>query len=133
MGCVFYLPLFVSCIAVNCGQLDSPLNGRVIQTGMIFGSIALYNCDEGFTLTGSVTRTCQPIGLWSGIEPYCAGECVCACVCLHIRVYVIVCAVCVCVCVMQPLVCGIFNSSFPEFSPKQLLTVVTSLVPPTGQ
>eukprot|EP00731_Ephydatia_muelleri_P030228 Em0021g751a len=62
-----------TCTAVNCGQLESPLNGRVIQTGTIFGSIALYNCDEGFTLTGSVTRTCQPIGLWSGIEPYCAA------------------------------------------------------------
>lgn len=62
-----------TCIAVTCGPLEFPLNGRVIQTGTVFGSIALYNCDEGYTLTGSVTRTCQPVGLWSGIEPYCAA------------------------------------------------------------
>ena len=132
-----------SCIAVNCGQLDTPLNGRVILTGMIFGSIALYNCDEGYTLTGSVTRTCQPIGLWSGIEPYCAGEymcmCVCgafvcknvcACVCL-VCLYACVC-VCVCVCVCIHALSLYISFLFQTFN-KQLLIVAASSVLPTGQ
>ena len=34
-------------------------------------SVANYNCDIGFELVGSETRTCQSGSGWSGVEPSC--------------------------------------------------------------
>lgn len=58
--------------AVECGSLPNPLNGRVSFTGIEFGSVANYTCNEGYTLHhGDAQRTCGPEGGWSGIEPTC--------------------------------------------------------------
>jgi len=35
------------------------------------GETCTFTCDDGFTLTGSSTRTCQDDGTWSGTEPMC--------------------------------------------------------------
>ena len=38
---------------------------------MTFESIAEYGCNEGFTLSGNQSRTCQADGTWSGVDPVC--------------------------------------------------------------
>ena len=57
----------------DCG--DPPLveNGDFNTTGTIFQSVAEYGCDEGFTLSGSQSRTCQANGTWSGADPVCVA------------------------------------------------------------
>lgn len=58
--------------AVECGSLPNPLNGRVSLTGIEFGSVANYTCNEGYTLQhGDARRRCGPEGEWSGTEPTC--------------------------------------------------------------
>lgn len=44
--------------------------------GTRLGSVALYVCDSGYSLSApSHTRTCLPQGVWSQL-PQCVGECV---------------------------------------------------------
>ena len=43
-----------------------------------FGNTATYSCSDGFSLEGSLTRTCGRagsgvIGMWSGTAPICTG------------------------------------------------------------
>ena len=63
-----------SCSAVDCGSLPNPANGQVILTTTTVGSIAIYDCNEGFGLLGTSTRTCQPNGNWSDEAPTCERE-----------------------------------------------------------
>ena len=84
---------FISSSAVLCGALPDIRFGSVSLTGTGFGSVATYVCDAGYTLVGSLTRTCQASGEWSGEEPICRG----VCVCVHACVWCV--CVCVCVCV----------------------------------
>ena len=66
--------LFIFFTAVNCGTLSSPANGQVSHTGgTTFGQTATYNCDTGYNLVGSSTRTCQATRVWSGSTPTCQG------------------------------------------------------------
>ena len=64
------------CRQVTCKVLQSPLNGRVIQTGTQVGDMATYACLPGFVLRGPEIRTCEANGAWSLQEPTCVGECV---------------------------------------------------------
>ncbi len=58
--------------AVDCGILVPPLFGSVATTsGSTFGSVATYICDEGHTIDGSATRTCQSSAEWTGESPLC--------------------------------------------------------------
>lgn len=36
-----------------------------------YGDTCNFRCDDGYTLTGSVTRTCQSDGSWSGTNSFC--------------------------------------------------------------
>ena len=38
------------------------------------GSIALYSCQEGYTLNGNDERTCLSDGEWSGADPTCESK-----------------------------------------------------------
>ena len=61
-------------IAVNCGTLTNPTNGRVIHTGgTTFGQTATYSCNTGYDLVGDSVRTCQATRVWSGSAPACQG------------------------------------------------------------
>ena len=61
-------------IAVDCEQLEHPVDGQVIATATTFGSIASYMCREGHILVnGSTNRTCQADAHWSGTRPTCIG------------------------------------------------------------
>ncbi|XP_065903790.1 adhesion G-protein coupled receptor V1-like [Dysidea avara] len=63
--------VFITDDDVNCGNPRQPVNGQVTFTTDYRGSIATYNCNEGYVLCGSRNRTCQPNGLWSGSPPDC--------------------------------------------------------------
>ena len=56
----------------TCGQLSGPVNGALsLSSGVSEGSVATYTCNPGFTLTGSVTRTCTSEGGWTPAAPVC--------------------------------------------------------------
>ena len=59
--------------AVMCPALVAPINGAVTWTSLTVGGVATYVCDDGFELEGSMTRTCESSGMWSGEEPMCSG------------------------------------------------------------
>lgn len=66
--------LFCVCAAkLSCDVLMEPDGGSVVHTGRTIGSEATYNCRQGFSLQGNMTRICQPDGMWSGNEPTCEG------------------------------------------------------------
>ena len=59
---------------MNCGSLTDPANGQVNHVaGTTFRQTATYSCNTGYNLVGDSTRTCQAIGIWSGIAPTCQG------------------------------------------------------------
>ena len=59
---------------IDCGDLQSPLNGSVILNGTVEGNSATYTCDEGFLPDGPVVRMCRNDKMWSGVPPMCEGE-----------------------------------------------------------
>ncbi|KAG8570229.1 hypothetical protein GDO81_011162, partial [Engystomops pustulosus] len=64
------------CQITSCGELPVPPNGKKIGTQATFGSTAIFTCDTGYMLVGSVVRECLSSGLWSGTETRClAGHC----------------------------------------------------------
>ena len=60
--------------AVECPVLTDPLNGSVFFTTTTFNSVATYECDDGFILSGSEQRTCLETGQWSGEDPTCVRK-----------------------------------------------------------
>jgi hypothetical protein len=64
-----------TCERLSCSSLSSPSYGSVTtDDGDLYGSVATYECDTGYTLSGDVTRTCSVSGgvmYWSGEEPVC--------------------------------------------------------------
>ena len=59
---------------VVCPELMDPDDGQVELSNMVFGSVATYNCDTGYSLNGSVSRMCMANGQWSGLDPICQSE-----------------------------------------------------------
>ena len=56
---------------MDCGDLQDPSNGTVTLTGTTLGSMATYECDDGFILMGLSQRTCNNSGEWNGTAPTC--------------------------------------------------------------
>lgn len=62
-----------------CPTLDDPENGSITLTiGPTGISMAMYNCDTGYALTGgNPVRTCTGETIdgqeWTGTEPSCEG------------------------------------------------------------
>lgn len=50
------------------------INGRVIKPSLTVGSLAVHQCNSGFTLTGVITRQCQRSGEWSETPPTCTRK-----------------------------------------------------------
>ena len=63
-----FIPVF------DCGDLSSPMDGQVsVSNGTLYpNGRAVYECDIGFNLIGSMYRSCFFNG-WSGVEPVCEG------------------------------------------------------------
>ena len=51
-----------------CGSVSG---GGVCYSGDSVGSVAVYFCDDGYTLQGDSTRECLSTGLWNGSTPLC--------------------------------------------------------------
>ena len=62
-----------SFLAVNCGDLSSPMNGSISGNLTVYPSIVTFSCDPGFILRGSSVRKCQSNGTWDGYETNCEG------------------------------------------------------------
>ena len=63
-------------LAIDCGLLSNPVNGVVSLGSTAVGSVAAYQCNTGFTLSGDSLRQCQDVngvGVWSGAAPICIG------------------------------------------------------------
>ncbi|XP_067016854.1 CUB and sushi domain-containing protein 1-like isoform X2 [Acropora muricata] len=65
--------LFPKCIVVNCGPLQRPDHGNIIEiVGTTFGNRVVFECTEkGYEIRGSKVRTCQSDGSWSGLPTTC--------------------------------------------------------------
>ncbi len=62
-------------IAVSCGGLPDPDNGAVdTSSGTTFMNTATYTCNEGYMLTGTMTRMCGSDMMWIGDAPTCQRE-----------------------------------------------------------
>ena len=61
-------------VAVDCGTLPDPDNGRVTVFETTLGSPAVYSCNPGFQLVGEARRICTDSGKWSDKEPACSRE-----------------------------------------------------------
>ena len=68
--CIYSLPVYS---AVDCDDPGTPTNGQHSDTRTTLSYVVTYTCDNGYTLQGSNTRTCQPNGQWSGSVPQCIG------------------------------------------------------------
>ena len=64
--------MFLHHAVVDCGTLSAPMNGQLNLTTSTFGSVAIYFCIPPYLLNGSMVRTCQSDGEWSGNEPDCS-------------------------------------------------------------
>ena len=56
---------------VMCPSLDDPVNGQVTVSRFTVGDNALYSCNTGFFVNGSLLRTCGSDGEWSDEAPTC--------------------------------------------------------------
>ena len=50
------------------------MNGSSSGDSTVFPNSLLFNCDPGFILNGSSTKTCQANGTWSGLSTVCVGR-----------------------------------------------------------
>ena len=68
--CLFVTGTIVSCSA----DPGTPTNGQRSLSSTTFRSIVRYTCDDGYTLQGLDSRTCQSNGQWNGSAPQCNRE-----------------------------------------------------------
>ena len=66
---------FYSITVIDCGPPSMVTPGGVVVSTTTFGSIATYQCDQGYVLNpsdeASRMRTCQDDGSWFGPDPAC--------------------------------------------------------------
>ena len=61
-------------LAVDCGSLTNPTNGRVdTLSGTTIGSVATFSCNTGYSLSYQQVVMCEADGMWSPASPSCQG------------------------------------------------------------
>ena len=60
-----------SCNIVMCSEPENISNGIREYGGLTYGSEVVYRCARGYELVGSMNRSCNASGLWSGSKPFC--------------------------------------------------------------
>ena len=75
--CKYQNPNFTLCVyVVQCGELKDLTNG-MMNCSLINDALFSYEdtcnftCNTGYELSGSVSRTCQSDGNWSGTVTIC--------------------------------------------------------------
>jgi len=63
-----------SCTPRNCSALASPTNGAVSPAAGYTGVLALYTCNQGYSLTGANRTICQTNSTWSAVAPTCTAK-----------------------------------------------------------
>ena len=61
-------------VAVDCGDLEDPVNGMVTTPGTTYLSVATYSCNEGHIRIGAATRICNVLGNWTVSPPLCESK-----------------------------------------------------------
>ena len=57
---------------MECPELQNPKNGTVTyDDGRLYPNEAVYECDDGFELSGVASRKCQIEGEWADDAPEC--------------------------------------------------------------
>lgn len=57
--------------ALTCSILEDPANGTIDCDTQTVGGTCSYRCNNGYTLRGSINRTCSPSLQWSGRPTVC--------------------------------------------------------------
>lgn len=61
---------------ITCGALPSPDHGTFeCSDGDTYNSVCEFRCNEGYKLSGSLSRTCLDDHRWSGQEAECSCKC----------------------------------------------------------
>lgn len=60
-----------SCTMINCSIPERPENGQALYSGLTYGSIVKYECNNRLALLGNEKRICQSSGRWTGTTPRC--------------------------------------------------------------
>jgi len=60
-----------TCLIVSCPLLTDAGPLSVSAPIFTYSSVATYSCIPGYLMSGSITRTCQADGTWSGSVPMC--------------------------------------------------------------
>ena len=63
-----------TCAIVTCPALTDPAGGTVSAPAVTYGSMATYACNAGYLQSGTVMRTCQATGTWSGAAGICTPK-----------------------------------------------------------
>ena len=73
VACLTNLSLLTA--VVDCMDPPALASGSVdTSRGTTYQSVAVYQCDEGYTLQGQAITACLENGTWSGPTPTCARE-----------------------------------------------------------
>ena len=59
---------------IPCPILEVPVRGYKVGNSNSFGDVVSFFCNQGFSLSGSNTRTCQLDGTWNGDSAVCTGR-----------------------------------------------------------
>ncbi|XP_006824660.1 E-selectin-like, partial [Saccoglossus kowalevskii] len=59
--------------AVNCGTITNPAHGGSTCTGTTYNTVCTFNCNTGYTSSGTDSSTCQANGQWSAHDFTCAA------------------------------------------------------------
>lgn len=66
-----YTTITNTCNLVDCGSLSAPSNGTISAGATTFGTTRTLGCDVGYVAGGSLSRSCQASGSWSGTATTC--------------------------------------------------------------
>ncbi|XP_063614589.1 sushi, von Willebrand factor type A, EGF and pentraxin domain-containing protein 1-like isoform X2 [Penaeus indicus] len=63
-----------TCVRKMCPALESPENGKLLDTRSMYhyGDLVKFHCNFGYVMIGSDTLTCTSNGAWNGTLPECS-------------------------------------------------------------
>lgn len=71
---ILTVSLFYFLPVISCGDPGSPINGEILGSEFTYGKTVIYDCNPGYQLKGTRSRTCQLDGSWSGLVATCVSK-----------------------------------------------------------